>query len=114
MGDRIKDGRQSGTMKLITLSMLLIFAILTASPSAAGSGVDNTTNQPSAWSRFWQGVADDWNKIGKGAKESGIEAGRTVKEEIQELPDNFRKGYEAAKEDFKNGTSSPEIPRTEN
>jgi len=100
-------------MKLITVDMLLILAILTASSSAAGSGTDHTTDQPSAWSRFWQGVADDWNKIGKDAKKSGSEAGRTVKEEFQELPENFRKGYEAAKKDFKNRTSSPGKPRSE-
>jgi len=114
MGDRIGGGRQTGTMKLITLTMLLVFAILTASPSTAGSGADNTTDQPSAWSRFWQGVADDWKKIGKGAKESGSEAGRTVKKEFKEIPENFRKGVEAAKEDFKNGTGSSRARRNEN
>lgn len=101
-------------MKLIALGTLFIFAILAASPSAAGSDTDNTADHPSVWSRFWQGIADDWRKIGKDTKESGTEAGRTVKEEFQNLPENFRKGIEEAKEDFKNGTGSPGEARKEN
>ena len=101
-------------MKSITLSFLLIVAILTGLPSVAGSDDDHTATSQSAWSRFWHGVADDWKKIGKGAKESGTEAGRTVKDEFKEFPENFRKGVEAAKEDFKNGTGSPAEPRVEN
>lgn len=92
----------------------LIVAILTASPSIAGSDADHTADNRSAWSRFWHGVADDWKKIGKDAKESGTEAGRTVKEEFKDVPDKFRKGFEEAKEDFKNGTGSPGEPRTDN
>ncbi|WP_319409997.1 hypothetical protein [uncultured Desulfosarcina sp.] len=101
-------------MKSITLSILLICAILVASPSAAGSDTDNTADHPPTWSRFWQGIADDWRKIGKDAKESGTEAGRTVKEEFQKIPENFSKGIESAKEDFKNGTGSTIEPRREN
>ncbi|MBC2744654.1 MAG: hypothetical protein HGJ93_16900 [Desulfosarcina sp.] len=101
-------------MKSITLIILLTFALLTASPSAAGPGSENTTDQPSAWSRLWQDFIDDWRKIGQDAKESGTEAGRTVIEEFQEMPENFRKGFEEAKEDFQNGTSLPGEPHTEN
>ena len=101
-------------MTSILLNFLLIFAIVTASPSAAASGADNTESSQSAWSRFWHGVADDWKKIGNDAKESGAETGRTVKDEVQKMPENFRKGFEEAKEDFKNGTGSPPEPRTEN
>ena len=97
-------------MKLITLNILLIFALLTASPSAAASGADNPESSQSAWSRFWHGVADDWKKIGQDTKESGAEAGRTVKDEVQKMPENFRKGFEEAKADFKNGTGSPPGP----
>ena len=93
-------------MKSITLSILLIFSVPTVSPSAAGSTIENTTDQPSAWSRFWQGVRDDWKKIGKDTKESGTEAGRTVKEEIQEMPESFRKGMNEAKKDFRELTGS--------
>lgn len=101
-------------MKSITLNILLIFAILAASPSAAESDADKTADHPSAWSRFWQGIADDWRKIGKNAKESGTEAGRTVKEEFQKIPENFSKGIDSAKKDFKNGTGSMAEPRKEN
>ncbi|MCB2149153.1 MAG: hypothetical protein KQI81_21915 [Deltaproteobacteria bacterium] len=101
-------------MKSITLSIFLILSILAASPTAAGSDADNTADHPSAWSRFWQGIADDWRKIGKDAKESGTEAGRTVKEEFQKIPENFSKGIESAKEDFKHGTGSTAEPRSEN
>ena len=73
-------------MTSILLNFLLIFAIVTASPSAAASGADNTESSQSAWSRFWHGVADDWKKIGKDAKESRSEAGRTVKNEFKEFP----------------------------
>jgi hypothetical protein len=96
------------------IGFLLIVAILTASPSIAGSGSDQKADTPSAWSRFWQGVADDWKKIGKDAKESGTEAGWTVKEEVQNVPDNFRKGFEEAKEDFKKATGSTEEPGPDN
>ena len=101
-------------MKSITLSILLIFSVLTVSPFAAGSNIENTTDQPSIWSRFWHGVRDDWKKIGKDAKASGTEAGRTVKEEFQEMPEGFRKGMNEAKEDFKKGIDSSREPRTEN
>jgi hypothetical protein len=97
----------------ITLRILLVFAVLTALPSSAGSDADKTADHPSAWSRFWQGIADDWKKIGRDAKESGTETGRTVKEEFQKMPENFRKGIEDAKQDFKNGTGSPGEPRNE-
>lgn len=101
-------------MKSILLGSLLIFAILMASSSAATSDSENMANNQSAWSRFWHGVADDWKKIGNDAKESGTQAGRTVKDEIKDVPENFRKGFEEAKEGFKNGTGSSGEPRTEN
>lgn len=101
-------------MKSILLGFLLIFAILMSSPSAAASDSNKTADSQSSWSRFWHGVADDWKKIGNDTKESGTQAGRAVKEEIKDVPENFRKGFEEAKDDFKNGTGSSGEPRTEN
>ena len=101
-------------MKSILLGFILLFTILTASSSTATSDSENTANGQSAWSRFWHGVADDWKKIGNDAKESGTQAGRTVKDEIKEVPENFRKGFEEAKESIKNGTGSSGESRTEN
>jgi hypothetical protein len=105
-------------MKSVLLSMMIIAAVQAASlslaQSEAPSDADQTIGQPSAWNQFWQGVADDWKKIGKEAKESGTLAGRTIKDEFKEFPKNFRKGVEDAKEDFKNSIGSPEETRMEN
>ncbi len=100
-------------MKLIMFGMFLILAVLTASPAAIGSADTIPADPPSGWNRFWQGVVEDWKKIGKNAKQSGTEAGRTVKEEFQELPGNLRKGFEKAKDDFNNSAVAPEESRTE-
>ena len=101
-------------MKTIVPIALIIIAVMTTSPSSAGSVYEQTTDQPSSGSHFWQKVKTDWQKIGKSVKDSGAEIGQGLKKEFQEMPENFRKGYAAAKEDLKNGTVSPREPRTEN
>jgi len=98
----------------ITLILLLTLAVAAVSPAVAGSDAPTPANQPSAWSRFWKGVAADWRNIGKDAKESGAAAGRAAKKEIKQLPANFRKGFEEVKEDFKKATGSSKDPQAKN
>jgi hypothetical protein len=88
-------------MKSIYLIILFTVLVLTISPASAGSDTSTATRRPSSWSRFWHGVADDWKKIGKDAKENGVAAGRRAKKEVQQMPSAFRKGFEETRKDLK-------------
>ena len=101
-------------MKTIPLILLLTLTVVAASPAAAGPDAAKPANQPSAWSHFYKGVAADWKKVGKDAKESGIAAGRAIKKEFQQMPSNFRKGFEETKKRFKKATDSPKAPQKGN
>ena len=101
-------------MKATPLILLLTLAVLTASAAAAGSDAAKPATPPSAWSRFYKGVAADWKKIGKDAKKSGTAAGRTIKKEVQQMPANFRKGFKETKESFKKATGSSKTPKKGN
>ena len=98
-------------MKFIP-SILLIIAIIGCGPTVgAASDSESSEKAPFSWSQFWQDFKQDWIKVGKDAKDAGTEAGHTIKNEFQELPDNMREGFQKAKEDFKNiGDGSAEPP----
>jgi hypothetical protein len=97
---------ETKAMKPIKLILLLSLALAAASPALAGAGAAKPANQPSAWSRIRKGVAADWKKIGKDAKESGVAAGRKIKKEFKQLPADFRKGVEETKQSFKRAIGS--------
>jgi hypothetical protein len=93
-------------MKWITLIVSLIVVSLSASTSIAGSQKKETADQPVTWNRVWHDIKDDCQQIGKDVKSSGTAAGREVSEELKSLPDNFRKGMEETKRDFKKLTGT--------
>lgn len=93
-------------MKPIQLILILSLVLATTSPALAGAAAAKPANQPSSWSRIRNGVAADWKKIGKDAKESGVAAGRKIKKEFKQLPADFRKGFEETKQSFKRATGS--------
>ena len=95
------------TMKALLVKYVLVFALLTVSPSFAGAGDNKASTQSSDANGTWNEFKADWRKIGNGFKASGVQMGRALKKEFQEMPGNFRKGYKAAKKDFKALTGSP-------
>ena len=98
-----------------SICRIIVFNLVLVSPLPlwADSDADTPSDQPSAWSRFWHDVKNDWINIGKDARETGTEVGRSFKEEFQDLPEKFRKGFDDARQDFENGTGTPPERRTD-
>ena len=75
--------------------------------------IDGTASQPSAWTRFWQGVGNDWRQIGKDIKESGVKVGKGAKSAFQQMPQDFKEGSIEAGHAISGGKPKPIEPRTD-
>ena len=93
-------------IRTFALIGLLLIIVGIASPSFAGPDNKPTSNDSNHWRGVWQDVKKDWKAIGNSIKDIGANAGHAVKNEVREMPENFRSGYKAAKDDFKTFTGS--------
>ena len=106
--------RKLNTMKTIALIELVIIVFVIPSPSIGGSENKPTANHSTYWSGVWKEIKSDWKEIGSNIKDSGTNIGHAFKNEFQKMPENFRQGYKATKNDFKTMTGSDHVKPTEN
>ena len=92
-----------------TVSFWIVFSAMVfslASPAFAGDANEQSSTPAKELNGAWQEFKNDWKQIGDGAKETGVAIGDSIKREVQEMPENMRRGYEETKKEVEAMTGS--------
>jgi hypothetical protein len=99
-------------MKAIKISLLVMTLAFSASNGfPAEPSADASASQSSAWTRFWQGVGNDWRRIGRDMKDSGVKVGKGTASAFKKMPEDFKNGFIEAGHAISGGKPKPIEPR---